>query len=115
MLSTRERLRSRAGQALAEYALLLMMASGLVIILAGFGTHIRSIYSSANDALHSVASGDVVASSGCSGGNCAGSGGGGGGGTTSGADGGTGGGGGGGSGSGGGGGGASAGGGRSDA
>src|SRR5215213_2665771 len=109
MQSARDRLRSRTGQALAEYAILLALAGGLVVVLAGFGIHVQSIYSAGNDILKSVATGDVVASGGCSGGaggpsggagsggNCAGSGGGGEGGLTGGADGGPGGGGGGGS------------------
>jgi Flp pilus assembly pilin Flp len=56
-MSARERLRSRAGQSLPEYAILLaLVATGLIILLLGFGTNVKTIYTAANHAL-SVASG----------------------------------------------------------
>lgn len=56
-MSVRGRLRSRAGQALPEYAILLaLVATGLIILLLGFGTNVKTIFTAANHAL-SVASG----------------------------------------------------------
>ena len=57
MISARDRLRSRAGQSLPEYAVLLALtAIGLVILLLGIGNNVESIYAGANDALAWVAS-----------------------------------------------------------
>jgi Flp pilus assembly pilin Flp len=53
----RGRLRSRAGQSLPEYAILLaLVASGLVILLLAFGTNIKTIFTAANSSLGFVAS-----------------------------------------------------------
>jgi Flp pilus assembly pilin Flp len=63
-MSARERLRSRAGQSLPEYAILLaLVAAGLVILLLGFGANVQTIYTAANHAL-SVASGSASGGSG---------------------------------------------------
>ena len=63
-MSGRERLRSRAGQSLPEYAILLaLVATGLIILLLGFGTNVKTIYTAANHAL-SVASGMATGGSG---------------------------------------------------
>lgn len=57
MTSALDRLRSRAGQSLPEYAILLtLVATGLLIILLGFRTHLQSIYAATSNALGSVAS-----------------------------------------------------------
>jgi Flp pilus assembly pilin Flp len=45
-------LRSRAGQAMFEYALLLaLVATALLVILAGYRSHILNIFASSNTAL----------------------------------------------------------------
>jgi Flp pilus assembly pilin Flp len=63
-MSVRERLHSRGGQALPEYAILLaLVATGLIILLLGFGTNVKTIYTAANHAL-SVASGIATGGSG---------------------------------------------------
>ena len=57
MISARGRLRSRAGQSLPEYAVLLALtAIGLLVLLLGIGDNVESIYAGANDALAWVAS-----------------------------------------------------------
>ena len=56
-MTARDRLRSRAGQSLPEYALLLaLLAIGLVSILLGYRTNLQAIYAATNNALASVAS-----------------------------------------------------------
>ena len=60
MTSARDRLRSRAGQSLSEYVLLLaLMATGLLVILLGFGSNVGTIYTKTSNAMASVASGNT--------------------------------------------------------
>jgi Flp pilus assembly pilin Flp len=63
--SARDRLRSRRGQSLTEYAFLLaLVAIGVVIILLGIGTHIQSIYSKASTALGAAEAASIQAGGG---------------------------------------------------
>jgi Flp pilus assembly pilin Flp len=82
MLSARKRLRSRAGQSLSEYVLLLgLVAVGLVVILLGFRGSVGTIYTAARDGLAWAASASA-GSNGAGGGSSSGSGAAGGGGST---------------------------------
>jgi Flp pilus assembly pilin Flp len=68
VISARGRLRSRSGQSLPEYAVLLALtAIGLAILLLGFGKNVESIYAGANDALAWIASIATGAGGGASG------------------------------------------------
>jgi Flp pilus assembly pilin Flp len=58
MTSARDRLRSRAGQSLPEYVVLLaLVAIGLVVILVGLGSNVQTIYTATNRALAAAVSG----------------------------------------------------------
>jgi Flp pilus assembly pilin Flp len=58
MAPASKRLRSRAGQSLPEYAILLaLVATGLLILLLGFRGNVGTIYTATNNALAAIASG----------------------------------------------------------